>query len=128
MMSLGTLGGDQSIGVHLNDRTEVVGEADIRPGSDASRAFLWTEKHGMRNLGGLGGKFAGANSMNNRGEVVGFAQLPNGEFRAFLWVRGQGMKSLGTLGGANSRAPLWIRRVLVRAQEGQLKAPHRISR
>jgi hypothetical protein len=24
--------------------------------------------------------------------------------------------------------PLWIRRVLVRAQEGQLKAPHRISR
>jgi len=49
-----------------------------------------------------------------------------GKFRhrvARTRVKGGKLPELGWL-----QRPLWIRRVLVRAQEGQLKAPHRIFR
>ena len=56
MRSLGTLGGANSIAVDINDRTEVVGFSEVRPGSDVFRAFLWTEARGMRGLGTLRGQ------------------------------------------------------------------------
>ena len=58
MRNLGTLGGSQSRARSINDRTEVVGFSEIRPGSGVTRAFLWTEVGGMRSLGTLGGESA----------------------------------------------------------------------
>ena len=74
------------------------------PGSDASRAYIWSESRGIQNLGSLGGRHSAANSINNRREVVGFAELANGRFHAFLWAPGHRMRDLGTLGGNNSTA------------------------
>lgn len=88
----------------MNDRTDVVGFSEIRPGSPVTRAFLWSEGAGMRSLGTLGGESSVANAVNNRREVVGKSDIRNGNGRAYLWTRGNGMRSLGTLGGNNSTA------------------------
>ena len=101
MRSLGTLGGNSSAGSN-NDRGDVVGISEIRPGSDVVRAFLWTPGRGMQSLGTFRGANTAASSINNRRQVVG--GLPDVVGPAFLWEPGRGMRSLGTLGGPNSFA------------------------
>ena len=66
MQSIGTLGGANSVANGLNDRSEIVGESELRPGSDASRAFIWSETGGMHSLGTLGGRHSSAAAVNNR--------------------------------------------------------------
>ena len=104
MRNLGTLGGANSRARGINDRGEVVGHSEVRPGSDVTRAFLWTEAGGIRGLGSLGGKNSFANVINNRREVAGGSETANGNFRAFSGVPARGIRSLGTLGGKNSQA------------------------
>jgi probable HAF family extracellular repeat protein len=66
--TLGTLGGDHSVVVGLNNRGEVIGESETDRG--AWHAFLWRNGT-IRDLGTLGGKTARPAAINDRGQVIG---------------------------------------------------------
>ncbi len=113
IVDLGTLGGTQSLAVHLNERGQIVGvaannEADpfsMFGWSTQTRAVLWD--HGrIRDLGTLGGPDATANFVNERGQIAGVSYTDSTPNEAtgiptqhpFLWNKGT-MIDLGTLGG-----------------------------
>jgi len=97
-------GGDEfTQAFDLNDLGQVVGDSGAEGGT---RAFLWSETEGIRDLGLLveGVRFIGAFGINNSGVVVGASNTPNGN-RAFSWTESTGFRDLGVpegyaLGGA----------------------------
>lgn len=119
---LGTMGGNESGALSLNNRGQVVGFAlnaipdpfsmfDFpilgSPNGTQTRAFLWDERRGaMRDLDTLGGPDAWAVAITERGQIAGFSytnSTPNAAtgvptFDPFLWEKGK-MTDLGTLGG-----------------------------
>jgi probable HAF family extracellular repeat protein len=126
IVPLGTLGGNESLAIGLNDHSQVVGvAANSVPDNFSmfgwgvqSRAFLW-EKGLLQDLGTLGGPDAGPGPgignpnifgticINDRGQVAGASytnSTPDPVLLApttdpFLWEKGTGMQDLGTLGG-----------------------------
>ena len=129
ILDLGTLpGGYESFAFGVNDGGQVVGSATngtpdpysyyygqifgISNGTQ-TRAFVWDNHNGMRDLGTLGGPDAWAAFVNEQGQVAGisltsFTPNPdNGPTCAanvpsqdpFLWEAGTGMIDLGTFGG-----------------------------
>ena len=88
----------------LNNRGDAAGVSRAR--LDASydmRAFRWTSRGGMADLGTLGGRFSTAAAINNRGNVVGYSNLADCQTsHAFLWTPRRGMLDLGTLPGTTS--------------------------
>jgi probable HAF family extracellular repeat protein len=111
--SLGTLGGYESGAGMVNSRGQVTGfsgNAIPDPYSlfglgTQTRAFLWDESSGMRDIGTLGGPDAAAPFINERGEIAGFSYTSEMAVDPFLWeppTRGHPhgkMIDLGTLGG-----------------------------
>jgi probable HAF family extracellular repeat protein len=113
-LDLGTLGGNESAGIGMNDSTQVTGVATnatpdpyglLFPG-ESNRAFLW--RHGkIRDLGTLGGPDSFGQYINNRGQVAGFSYInnvpgPNGipTVDPFLWdPEGRKMFDVGGFGG-----------------------------
>ncbi len=81
---LGTLGGDTSRGMAINDNGTAVGYSTL-PGGEI-RAFIWTQSGGMQNLGSISGGDSRAFDINNADNVVGVTG-PN----AFRWTSGSGM-------------------------------------
>jgi probable HAF family extracellular repeat protein len=125
LADLGTMGGNATASLGMNNRGQVVGfslNATPDPysfyglffegssNSTQTRAFLW--QHGtMRDLGTLGGPDAAAVLVNNNGDVMGFSytnDIPNETtgiptIDPFLWRNGS-MIDLGTLGGTITQA------------------------
>jgi probable HAF family extracellular repeat protein len=99
MVDLGTLGGNSSQAVAVNNRGQVVGQSTAVDGS--VRAFLWTEADGMMDLGTLGGTTSIASAVNDRGQVVGSSGRADRSVHAFSWTKAEGMVDLGTLAGTN---------------------------
>jgi probable HAF family extracellular repeat protein len=89
---LGNLGGVAwNTPMAMNDRGEVVGFANAAgtepPTAFNYRAFRWTRKTGMQDLGTLDGDTrAQALGINERGQVVGLSRGTG--FRGFLWEDG----------------------------------------
>ncbi len=93
MRKLPTLGGRQTAPADMNERNQVVGSTLTSTGR---RAVLWTQKDGIRDLGGLvkGGRSV-AQAINTRGWIVGQGRAADGLYHPFLWKPGSGMMDLG---------------------------------
>ena len=113
-IDLGTLGGNESSALSVNNRGQVVGIAVNTIPDPFSffatqlRAFLWQDGV-MQDLGTLGGPDAQALFVNERGQVAGMATtnlspsadplcFPPLTTHPFLWEKGR-MTDLGSLGG-----------------------------
>jgi probable HAF family extracellular repeat protein len=113
---LGVLPGDSSsIGNWINNSGHVVGCSDPSNGGGGvicqentagQHAFLWTQKHGLLDLGTLpGGNISQAVGINDSDEIVGYSYTNEGTPHGFRWTSNSGMEDLGTLpGGTFSEA------------------------
>jgi probable HAF family extracellular repeat protein len=130
-MDIGTLGGPNSAAFGVNERGQVVGEAETSvgigddfcgfnasgfPHSGATcLPFLW-QNGVMTKLPTLGGGSGGANMINNRGEVVGQAEngmrdpdpaCPVSQFEPVVWENGA-IHALPTYPGDPDGVAAWI--------------------
>ena len=96
---LGTLGGDASAALGINDRGQVVGWSQDSDGR--TQAFVW-QNGTMTGLGFLpGGTTSVANAIGDQGQIAGYSYVSATNFHAFLRA-GDGLTDLGTLSGPNS--------------------------
>ena len=102
MVSLGTLGGNESAALCINSAGQVAWWAET--GDGKTPAFLKDPGQPMTNLGTMGGSVATAFGINDAGQVVGEAADSANEARAFLKNPGENMQDLGDLGGTWNRA------------------------
>ncbi|HEX9059583.1 MAG TPA: hypothetical protein VF941_05350, partial [Clostridia bacterium] len=98
MKDLGTLGGNNTTVVAVNDIGQVIGYSDTANGKE--HGFVW-EDGKITDLGTLGGYYSRALAINNKGQIIGYSTLANREIHGFIWENGK-MKDLGTLGGDSS--------------------------
>ena len=83
-----------------------LGDPTINP---SNRAFTWTAKGGLRDLGTLGplgdvGFFSAANAINGAGVIVGWStSIDRRGLHPVVWT-GMAITDLGTLGGLSGRA------------------------
>ena len=89
VIDLGNLGGTLNLPADINNKTQVVGQADVPGGTH--HAFLWQDGV-MSDLGFLPGlPTSFADGINNQGQVIGVSQDANGDdFSSvpFLWQNG----------------------------------------
>jgi probable HAF family extracellular repeat protein len=98
LVSLGTLGGETSQALAINDRGDVVGESSRADGS--THGFLWRNGK-MADLGVLtGGDFSSASDINDRGEIAGVSGIEGGARSAVVWRDGR-IRALGALPGGH---------------------------
>lgn len=105
-IDMGTLGGNTSTAIAVNDSGQVAGYSAVTPGTyDPQHAFSWTLGGGMVDLGTLGGSESQAAALNSSGEIVGFSDLPgDASSVAFKWTPGGSMVALSGLPGATYSA------------------------
>ena len=85
MVSIGTLGGDLSIAVGINDAGQVAGSS--LTAKETVMGFVWNNNK-LTPVGALGGQNSIAAGINNKGQVIGLAETGRGEAHPFLWKDG----------------------------------------
>jgi probable HAF family extracellular repeat protein len=102
MQDLGTLGGNVSWAMGINDSGKVVGYSYTSDG--AQHAFLYDESATpkMQDLGTLGGNESHAAGISASGQVVGYSYTSDGAQHAFLYDGTNGMQDLNNLLPAGS--------------------------
>lgn len=105
---LGTLGGNTSSALAVNDFRQVTGNAQEAASEPAPRlnAYSWTSGGGMQNIGTLpvSNNFSRGYAINNHGVIVG--ESGNGPSHPFRWENGvltqlNGLAGAGTTGVAH---------------------------
>lgn len=84
LVDLGTLGGDSTQALDINDRSVVVGWSRDEEGR--RRPFRWTAQDGMLDLGTLGGPDGAALAVNEDGVAVGWSRDAEGRQVATRWT------------------------------------------
>jgi probable HAF family extracellular repeat protein len=88
--------GDYSSARDLNDKSDIVGEANVvRNGQP--QAFLWRAGKMLQLPNLPGGTNCSAQAINNAGVITGSCDLPNGSRHGVVWRNGSTV-DLGTLG------------------------------
>jgi probable HAF family extracellular repeat protein len=92
--------GDYSRARDINDKGDIVGEANVVP-KGKPQAFLWRAGK-MQQLPNLpGGSLCNAQAINNSGAIVGSCDLASGTNHAVIWRNGS-VEDLGALHDADS--------------------------
>ena len=95
--NIGTLGGDRAFATGLNDAGEVAGYAGF-DASGSGRAFRWSAKGGMHDLGTLYDfPLAKGLAINKKGQVAGYIEASLEGLRAVMWDKRYGATDLGKL-------------------------------
>src|SRR5215469_8780425 len=96
MKDLGTLGGDNSEAIWINDAGEIAGSADLS-GTDLHHAVRWKDGE-MLDLGTVSGDpCSRSKAINARGQIVGDSSDCSNPLHAFLWEKGGPMIDLNTV-------------------------------
>jgi len=99
MQDLGTLGGDSSYALGINDKSQVVGFSYLADNT-TYHAFLWTSSGGMVDLGAPAGyAFSNAGAINAAGHIVGLSYQPPSANVAWYWTPDSGFTIIPVLGG-----------------------------
>ena len=96
---LGTLGGDNSEAIWLNERGDVAGSADLAgpTGNQTHDAVLWRDGK-IHDLGTVpGDPCSRGRGINSRGQVVGGSSDCHNFLHAFVWEEDGPMQDLNTL-------------------------------
>ena len=106
VIDLGTLGGNRSFPISINNIGQVVGWAENASGLRRATLFDSTGNKNNIDLGALGGMYSTACSINDNGHIVGWAQNSLPAWRGTLFdPSGRGNNiDLGTIGGESSIA------------------------
>ena len=96
IIDLGTLGGDYSIALGINQLTEVVGLSKVASGE--LHAFKWTQSTGMVDLG-VSGSYNVGYSVDPFSSTVGYYRTPVGTLHAYRITASGSMTDLGVLPG-----------------------------
>src|SRR6266496_3949685 len=95
MTDLGTLGGNTSYALGINDSSEVVGYSYLAD-NVTRHTFTWTAGGGMVDLGTLpGGTWSEGQAINSSGEISGEGDDPSGKQVPLFWSPTHGFHSLG---------------------------------
>jgi probable HAF family extracellular repeat protein len=96
MQPLGSLGGEGSYAMAINESNQVVGYQKFSGGSE-DQAFIWDSVNGMQPIGDFGASSM-AYDINEAGQVTGHAwSLSSNTWHIFLWDSINGIQDLGAL-------------------------------
>ncbi|MFZ5572853.1 MAG: choice-of-anchor U domain-containing protein [Thermodesulfobacteriota bacterium] len=108
MVELGTLGGDESFALDINNNGAVTGFSNLAVGGSNAHAFIWVDNISggtMTDIHTLTGTQSVGRALNDSNQVVGQFRNTAGKDRAFIWDSTNGMRDIiGTLGGDSSQA------------------------
>ena len=93
MHTLGTLGGDESHALAINDRGVVAGWSYTTLGTRATRGFIYKDGV-MTALPTLGGRDSVATGINNHGVVIGWAEDASEMPVGYLWDERGGLRAI----------------------------------
>jgi probable HAF family extracellular repeat protein len=93
MTDLGTLGGNTSYALGINDSGEVVGYSYLAD-NVTRHAFTWTASGGMVDLGTPGGAWSEGQKINASGEISGEGLNAHGQVFPFFWSPSTGWVSV----------------------------------
>ncbi len=88
LVDVGTLGGENSKAIAINDQGVVVGWSETCPPECRTEAFVW-QNGVIAPLGTLGGAWSQAVSVNSLGQIVGMSETASGEVHAFIAFEGK---------------------------------------